>query len=147
MKNTSDNNTAALIHLSALTQYIIPFGNFIFPLIIWSASKERSEYVDRQGKEAVNFQLSIFVYTMVLALIAIPIFIGVCINNSELNNYHYELNEFDFHNVTGLIAVAVSAAALFFVLLAAQFFLVIYATVKTSSGDEFRYPATIRFIK
>jgi uncharacterized Tic20 family protein len=31
METNNKNNTAAFINLSTLTQYFIPFGNFIFP--------------------------------------------------------------------------------------------------------------------
>uniref|UniRef100_UPI00286AE0C0 DUF4870 domain-containing protein n=1 Tax=Flavobacterium sp. TaxID=239 RepID=UPI00286AE0C0 len=55
METTSKNSTAALMNLSTLTQYFIPFGNFIFPIIIWSANKEKSEYIDQQGKQTINF--------------------------------------------------------------------------------------------
>ena len=61
MEATNNKNTATLIHLSALSQYIFPFGNFIFPILIWSAVKDKSEYLNEQGKQVINFQLSLFV--------------------------------------------------------------------------------------
>ena len=47
-------------HLSALAGYIgIPFGNIIGPLIIWMVKKEQFKFVDDQGKESLNFQITI----------------------------------------------------------------------------------------
>jgi uncharacterized Tic20 family protein len=75
MKTTTEKNSATFTHLSALTQYFIPFGNFIFPILFWTSKKDESEFVDYSGKQILNFQLSLLLYTIGLALIAIPVFI------------------------------------------------------------------------
>jgi uncharacterized Tic20 family protein len=151
METNSKNSTAALINLSTLTQYFIPFGNFLFPIIIWSTTRDKSEYVNEQGKQTINFQLSLFLYTFVLALIAIPIVLVNFFNNVSfnaiINNDNLFLENFDFSNMTGVITIAISAIALFIFMKIAEFFLIIYASVKTSNGDNFKYPLTIPFIK
>jgi len=151
MSTTNDNNTATFLHLSALSQYVIPFGNFILPIIIWSSSKDKSAYVDRQGKEAINFQLSLFLYSLLLVLIAVPIFIIVLtkgLSASDLNNDgDFILQNFDFENMSSIIVISIIACLLFVFLKIAEFFLIIYAAVRTSSGEDFRYPITIRFLK
>jgi len=48
-----DMNMAMLAHLLAI------FTWFLGPLIIWLIKKEDSPYVDRHGKEALNFQITI----------------------------------------------------------------------------------------
>lgn len=68
---TSERNTATFIHLSTLTQYFIPFGNYIFPIIIWSAKKSESEFVDISGKNVLNFQLSMLLYSLLAMIIFI----------------------------------------------------------------------------
>ena len=55
MTTTNNKNIATVLHLSALTQYIIPFGNYIFPIVIWSSKKDESEFVDFSGKQVLNF--------------------------------------------------------------------------------------------
>ena len=151
METNSKNSTAALINLSTLTQYFIPFGNFLFPIIIWSTTRDKSEYVNEQGKQTINFQLSLFLYTFVLALIAIPIVLVNFFNNVSFNaifnNDDLFFENFDFSNMTGVITIAISAIALFIFMKIAEFFLIIYASVKTSNGDNFKYPLTIPFIK
>jgi uncharacterized Tic20 family protein len=151
METNSKNSTAALINLSTLTQYFIPFGNFLFPIIIWSTTRDKSEYVNEQGKQTINFQLSLFLYTFVLALIAIPIALVTFFNNVSfnaiINNDDLFFENFDFSNLTGVITIAISAIALFIFMKIAEFFLIIYASVKTSNGDNFKYPLTIPFIK
>lgn len=54
-----------ICHLSGFCGYIIPFGNLIVPLIIWSAKKDEMPLVDIHGKEAINFQISITIYALV----------------------------------------------------------------------------------
>jgi uncharacterized Tic20 family protein len=55
-----------LCHLSSLILYLgIPFGNVLGPLIFWLVKKDSSEFVDDQGKESLNFQI-----TVSLAMIA-----------------------------------------------------------------------------
>jgi uncharacterized protein len=151
METNSKNSTAALINLSTLTQYFIPFGNFIFPIVIWSTTKDKSEYVDQQGKETINFQLSLFLYSFILALIAIPILVVTIFNNTSfyavINEEDLFLENFDFSNMTGALTIAISAIFLFIFMKVAEFFLTIYASVKTSNGDDFKYPFTIPFIK
>lgn len=63
-------------HLAALAGFIIPFGNIIGPLVIWLMKKDESEFVDDQGKESLNFQISVSIYCLVSALLII-ILIGI----------------------------------------------------------------------
>ena len=151
MEAKSQNSTAALTNLSTLTQYFIPFGNFIFPIIIWSTNKDKSDYVDQQGKETINFQLSLFLYTLVLVLIAIPILIVSIFQNVSfsaiVNDEDLVLNNFNFSNINGALAIAIFAIVLLVFMKIAEFFLIIYASLKTSNGDDFKYPLTIRFLK
>ena len=63
METKNEKTIAALTHLSALSQYFIPFGNFIFPIIIWSSKKDKSEFIDSNGKNVINFHLSLLLKT------------------------------------------------------------------------------------
>ena len=84
METTNKKNLATFTHLSTLKQYFIPFGNYIFPILIWTSKKKDSEFVDYHGKQALNFQLSLLLYSLVLAIIAIPIFIIAIFKNIPL---------------------------------------------------------------
>ena len=64
-----------MTHLSSFAQYFFPLGNFIAPIIIWSAKKNDSEFVDFNGKQILNFQLSIFAYSLILIAISLPLMI------------------------------------------------------------------------
>jgi len=63
---------AMFCHLSALSGFlpIVPaVGAIIGPLIIWQVKKNEFAFVDEQGKEAVNFQISMLIYAAVAALL------------------------------------------------------------------------------
>ena len=65
-----------LCHLSTFAAFIgVPFGNIIAPLIIWLIKKEESPFVDHHGKEALNFQISMTIYSIVAALLCF-VFVG-----------------------------------------------------------------------
>jgi len=73
---------AMFAHISAVAGFIIPFGNIIGPLLIWILKKEEFPFVNDQGKESLNFQISITIYVLIsiiliFVLIGIPILIIV----------------------------------------------------------------------
>ena len=75
---------AMLCHFSVFAGLIFPFGNFLAPLIIWLIKKEELEFVEDQGKEVFNFQISMTIYLLIsgmlcFILIGIPILIGLVI--------------------------------------------------------------------
>jgi len=67
-----------LCHLSALAGFVIPFGNIIGPLVVWMLKKDEFPHVDDQGKEALNFQISMTIYFIVGAIL-ILVAIGIVI--------------------------------------------------------------------
>jgi uncharacterized Tic20 family protein len=150
MEKITYTNTAAAIHLSSLLQYCIPFGNFIFPIVIWATSKDKSEFLDEQGKEVINFQISLLIYSVVLALIAVPILIFTVISTVGFHGNHnseFILENLNFGELSGAIIFAGIAILLIVVMKLAEFFLIIYGALKASQGTHFRYPFTINFFK
>ncbi len=76
MQESQERTWGMLCHLSALAMFIIPFGNIIGPLVIWLIKKDESSFVDDQGKESLNFQISITIYCLVSAMLILVI-IGI----------------------------------------------------------------------
>ena len=95
MTTSNEKNTATLLQLSLLSQYLIPFGNFIFPLLIWSSKKNESKFVDTHGKQALNFQLSMLLYSLIALIIAIPTCLYWFINIIE----RLEISDQSYHQV------------------------------------------------
>ena len=151
MKTSNERTIASITHLSALSQYIIPFGNYIFPLILWTTNKDKSDFVNHHGKQTLNFQLSMLLYSFLFVLIAVPTFLiwlFKIINQLELEKHAVEFHDvFTTQNITGMVIVGIVAAIIFLVLKLAEFFLVIYAAFKAADGEYYKYPLTINFIK
>lgn len=60
-----------LCHLLAFSGYIIPFGNVLGPLVIWMIKKDEMPFVDDQGKESLNFQLTMLIAIIISAILTI----------------------------------------------------------------------------
>ena len=65
------------VHMSALAGVLsVPLLNVIVPLIIWMMKKDLSPWVNQQGKEALNFNLSVVIYGAV-SIVLMFVLIGV----------------------------------------------------------------------
>lgn len=109
-------------------------GNVLGPLIVWLIGREKSEEIDAHGKEAVNFQITMwaaafiayaasFIASLFIALLlpkqAEPVLIGI------------DIIEITFYiTMIGLWLYAVIAGA-----------------VAAANGRRYRYPLSIRLIR
>lgn len=59
--NKDECTWGLLAHLSALVGFIIPFGSIVGPLVVWLVKKETMPFVADQAKEALNFQITMFI--------------------------------------------------------------------------------------
>ena len=71
-----ERNMAMFVHASTFSGVVIPFGNLIGPLIIWLMRRDESQFVDRHGRAALNFQISMTIY-MIISLILVMVFVGI----------------------------------------------------------------------
>jgi uncharacterized Tic20 family protein len=62
-------NMGMLCHLLAI------FTVFLCPLLIWLIKKDEDKFVDSQGKEALNFQITVM-FAMIASWILMPVLIG-----------------------------------------------------------------------
>ncbi|HVR95194.1 MAG TPA: DUF4870 domain-containing protein [Thermoanaerobaculia bacterium] len=82
---TKDERTFAMVcHVSSLVGLVVPLGNIIAPLVIWLIKKDTMPFVDDQGKESLNFQISVTIYLLlciplVFVVIGIPLLFVIAI--------------------------------------------------------------------
>jgi uncharacterized protein len=78
------NQFSSYIHLSSLVNLFVPFGGFVLALVLWSTKRSMSDFVDRNGKESLNFQISmaiwwticvVLVFLIIGLLLMIPLFL------------------------------------------------------------------------
>ncbi len=66
-----DNQMLVMTHLSQLLDLVTGIGGFIVPLVLWLTQKDKVAGMDMHGKMILNFQISIFIYS----IISIPLII------------------------------------------------------------------------
>lgn len=80
MEEGEERTWASLCHAAAFAMLVLPSGGMVVgPLLVWLLKRQESAFVDRHGKEAVNFQLSMFIYLLVcipLAFVLVGLLIG-----------------------------------------------------------------------
>ena len=73
-KKSAERTWSILVHLSALCAFVVPFGHLLGPLVIWLIMRGDMPVVDRNGKESLNFQLTM----TIIGLLCMPLlFIGI----------------------------------------------------------------------
>ncbi|MCW0202283.1 DUF4870 domain-containing protein [Rhodanobacter thiooxydans] len=63
--SAEERQWAMFAHLSALVGVIIPLGSIIGPLVIWLIKKDTMPFVNDQGKEALNFNITVGIAAIV----------------------------------------------------------------------------------
>ncbi len=85
MTEKDERMWAMIIHLSALLGWAgNGIGWIVVPLIIWLMKRDESPFVNEQGKEAINFQISFAIYLaicgiLMFILIGFPLAILLCL--------------------------------------------------------------------
>lgn len=122
----------------------LPFANILGPLVVWLWKKKEHPFIDEQGKESLNFQISFTIYGIVLGIILVilAVVFGVALGVTSSGSSG---------NSAGAAAVLGLGAGILAILLLLigiiQLALVIFAAIKANKGESYHYPITIRLIK
>ncbi|WP_179346178.1 DUF4870 domain-containing protein [Winogradskyella ursingii] len=148
MLDNHQKNLATFIHLSTFSRFIIPFGNFIGPIVLWAANKDKSEFVDQHGKQAINFQISVLLYAIIIGTLSVPFFIFKLFNGLDVidfNGFH------DFHINVGepspLLYIGGGLGVLAIIAFIIELALIVKASLSARDGKLYHYPLTINFLK
>ncbi len=119
---TKDERTIAMLtHLCGLCWFAFPLiGNIIAPLVVWLIKMNEMPFVNDQGREAVNFQISCSIYMLVLTGLAF---------------------------VLSFVCLGILLIPFIFGLVLVDVIFMIIAALKANSGVRYRYPCCIRLIK
>ena len=83
VNNREENMWAMFCHLASFAGLVFPIvGSVLGPLVVWLLKKDEYPLVDDQGKEAINFNISMVIYyvvsiILVFVVIGIPLLIGL----------------------------------------------------------------------
>lgn len=148
MPDNHQKNIATFIHLSTFSRFLIPLGNYIGPIILWMINKDKSEFIDTHGKQAINFQISILLYTLIIGTISIPFFIFKVFNGLDFIDFH---GFHDFHINIGepspLLYITGGLGFLAIIGFVLELVFIVIASLKARDGELYEYPLTINFLK
>ena len=147
---TINNNKTltAVLHLSAFTKYFIPLGNFIFPMLLWLARRQ-DPYVDHHGRNALNFQISMFLYTIFVIAVGAATFIYFGMRFTIGESLYFDQHSFGIENFSDTLPFLIIAGILGIILLGLfilELFAVINASIRANDGQLYNYPLTINFL-
>jgi uncharacterized protein len=115
----------------------IPFINIIFTFMIWRWRRNWHDFIDEQGRESLNFQLSQLIYALILLLLFVfLIFLSCGVSISSGSNW--------FGSSFSIVVIVIGILML--VLVLSQITLSGFAAVKAWQGQSYRYPFTLRFL-
>ena len=112
---------STLCHLSAFASFFAPLGNIVGPLVVWLLRKDALPAVDKHGKAALNFNISITIYAAIGIAISVALMLVLI----------------------GFLLMFVVIAAIFVWWLVAT----VMAAIKAGNGEFWEYPLSIRFLK
>ena len=127
-----------LCHLSALLMLLRPWGAIVGPLVVWLIKRNESSVIDENGKESLNFQITVFLISIVLSVILGLLFFGGVAFGTLWGS------PFAF---AGGMAGGIGLGGLIGILWLVDIILVIVASIRANNGVVYRYPFSIRFIK
>lgn len=131
-----ERQSAMLCHLLGFAHLIFPLAGILAPFLLWNSKKDDSDFIDRHGKEAVNFQIT---FGLIILLFVVLMFGSIA--------------QFFTSTGTSPASIESSFGGIFLVGLCgalvglAEVILMVLAAVAASSGREFSYPIRIRFLK
>src|SRR5687767_11177352 len=129
-KTNNENLWLALLHLSSVVCIVF------IPLLLWSWKKDQSYKIDQQGREVLNFQITIALVLLafVLVLIVIP---STFLMAQGLDGDA---------GIVGNIFTLLSPVPILFLALFTSYQAVVN-TVRALSDKPIRYPLSIPFVK
>lgn len=65
----SARNWAMACHFAAFSGWLIPLGWVLGPLLVWLLKKDQYSFVDYNGKESLNFQISLIIYAVISGIL------------------------------------------------------------------------------
>lgn len=136
MERKEEKTWAALVHLGGLIGMAILsyVGNIVGALVMWLIKRNDSPFIDGQGKEALNFQI-----TLSFINVAIGLLLSIRHGFWAFRRIWRDDWDFDFFTM--------SSVSLYGIVWLLNIIFSIIAAVKASNGIAYRYPISWRIVK
>ncbi|HNY27398.1 MAG TPA: DUF4870 domain-containing protein [Candidatus Sumerlaeota bacterium] len=77
MMSKEEKTMGMLCHLAGLAGCVVPVvGNIVGPLVVWLLKKDTMPFVEEQGREALNFQITLSI-AWAIGFVLTFVFIGI----------------------------------------------------------------------
>ena len=124
----NDNTAAMWCHLAGIAG-IVPFCNIFAPLVVWLSMRDRDPSVDLNGKEALNFQMTMSAIFVAMYFLS---FLGAIVGIFLPRGF--------------LLVAEVLEIVCYLALAVFWSVVVIKASIAAYAGRTYRYPLTIRLV-
>ncbi|KAA2242510.1 DUF4870 domain-containing protein [Chitinophaga agrisoli] len=137
MDHKEEKTWGALVHLGGIIGMAIlsHVGNIIGALVMWLIKRNDSAFIDNQGKEALNFQI-----TLSFINVAIGVLYGI--RHGVWAFRHMWDNDFSFRHID--FFTFSSAYGIVWLL---NIIFSIIGAVRANKGEAYRYPISWRIVK
>lgn len=148
MVDQHQKNIATFIHISTFSRFIVPFGNFLGPIVLWILNKEKSKFIDYHGKQIINFQISLMIYALVLGVISLPFILWTFFGGLDFFNFgNFPDFSLIFEKPSAFLALAGGLGIIGVIAFILEIIFIIMASLAARDGKYYQYPFTISFIK
>jgi uncharacterized Tic20 family protein len=139
MQQKDERTWGTLTHLGGIIgSLVLPsVGNILGALIIWLVKRNEYTFVDDQGKEALNFQITISIANAALGIIS-----AISMGFWSFNSIFFHRGDFNF-NLTDISILGGGYGILWLL----NVIFSIIGAVKASKGEAYRYPVSWRIVK
>jgi len=139
-----ERSWAMAAHLSALIAVAgVPFGHVIGPLVVYLVKAKESPFVAEHARASLNYQLTVSLLGLVALIVGIVVF-GAWVFVAAATSSHSEgsgaaaLSFVGFWVLAGIVIAGILLLSLVFIIM---------GSVAASSGQPYRYPFAIRFVR
>jgi uncharacterized Tic20 family protein len=143
----TDQNLAAVAHLSSLVKFVFPFFHLVIPLGLWIGFSQGSRFVELHTRKAVNFQISLLLYSISVALV-MGIIIGILF--LSVGREAWLSGEFPLLGHATHFAIFISVTVIGSVTLLGLLIADVYYSIKAASaasqGEEANYPLSLNLL-
>jgi uncharacterized Tic20 family protein len=136
MNQKEERSWGTFVHLGGLIgMAILPtVGNIIGVLVLWLIKRNESRFVDDQGKEAINFQITLSIAAVIINLI------------NNISTGFWSLTNF-WRHTRGDFYFSWGWTDLMGIIWLLNIIFSIIAAVKANNGITYRYPLSLRLVK
>lgn len=141
--NLTENTYMGLMNLIVLLPYI----GWILSIVAWVVAKEKSEKIDKQGKNILNWMISYLLYAIAISFILM--FITIIDGAAMFGMGMMGMNGMGGFGIFGLLGAlgGFCFSGFGLIVLLILIMLPIIGAIKGFNGNTFRYPLSFSFIK